>query len=126
MKIAISANGNTLNDIVPEEFEKSPYLLIVETDDMSYEVFPNPDPDGLGLEMAEKIVEEDCEALISGTIEKPAFEVLVAAHVTRYYGANTVGKEALDKMEVRKLDFIRVPNGEVWEPHNHSHGNFFN
>jgi len=123
MKIALASKGATLDAPVAEMFETSPCLLMVETDDMSYEVFENPElENGLGLAMAEKAVESDCEALISGTIEAPAFEVLSIAQVTRYYGANIAGKKALDMMEAYELDYIRVPNGEVWEPHDHSQG----
>ncbi|NLW91552.1 MAG: hypothetical protein GXY34_08130 [Syntrophomonadaceae bacterium] len=123
MIIALASKGVDLDAPIAEEFEKSPYLLMVETDNMSYEVFQNPElEDGLGLAMAEKVVASDCEAVISGTIEAEAFEVLSEAQVTRYYGANIAGRKALDMMQAYELDYIRVPNGEMWEPHDHSQG----
>ena len=71
MKIAIAVEGETPESLVADTFEDSACLLIVETDDRSYTVFENPDrPGGSGLGMAQKIIEQDCEALISGTIEK--------------------------------------------------------
>lgn len=67
--------------------------------------------------MARKIVEQDCEAVVCGSIEKPAFEVLAAAQVTRYMGAGLVAITALRLMEEYQLDLIRVPNGERWDAH---------
>ncbi len=120
MKIAIAANGNTLEDLVPGTFEGSPFLLIVETDDGSYEVYRSPtDEGGAGLALTREIIRQDCEAVISGSIEGPAFRELMIAQVTRYMGASHSAREALDLMDANQLDFIRVPNGEVWVPHRH-------
>lgn len=122
MKIAIAANGDSPVSQVPEKFEESAYLLIVETDDGSYNVFKNPEGQGdSGLPMTQEIVKQDCEALISGSIEEPAFEELVMAQVTRYLGANHRVMDALNLMAANELDIIRVPNGEEWVPHNHDH-----
>ena len=35
MKIAIAADGNGMNSIIPDQFEAGSYLLIYETDDGS-------------------------------------------------------------------------------------------
>jgi predicted Fe-Mo cluster-binding NifX family protein len=122
MKIAVAANGSTLEDLVPDAFEESPYLLIVETDDGSFEVYRNPEGQGgAGLAMTREIMKRDCEALISGSIEKPAFQELMIAQVTRYLAANCSAAEALRLMDANQLDFIRVPKGEVWDPHGHDH-----
>jgi len=121
MKIAIAANGNTLEDSIPDTFEESAFLLIVETDDGSYEAFKNPQGKGsAGLAMTREIIKHDCEALISGSIEKQAFDVLMKAQVTRYMGANCRATDALHLMDANKLVFIRVPNGEVWTPYIHN------
>jgi predicted Fe-Mo cluster-binding NifX family protein len=120
MKIAIAANGNTLEALIPDTFEESAFLLIVETDDGSYEAFKNPQSKGsAGLAMIKEILKHDCEALISGTIEKQAFDKLMTAQVTRYLGANCKATDALRLMDENRLDFIRVPKGEVWMPHIH-------
>jgi predicted Fe-Mo cluster-binding NifX family protein len=123
MKIAVATNGETLENLVPEIFEESPCLLIVETDDMSYSVYQNQeDPKSLGLNLAQFIIEQDCEALISGSIESPAFEVLSGAQITRYFGAAYSAIDALDLMEDYQLEHIRVPNGAEWVPHDHREG----
>lgn len=122
MKIAIAANGSTLEASIPDTFEESSFLLIVETDDGSYEAFKNPQSKGsAGLAMIKEIIKHDCEALISGTIEKQAFDKLMVAQVTRYMGAQHKAADALHLMDAYQLDFIRVANGEVWDPYGHDH-----
>lgn len=123
MKIAVAANGNTLEDMIPDTFEESAFLLIVETDDGTYEAFKNPEGrGGAGMAMTREILKQDCEAVICGVIEKEAFEELAAAQITRYMGANRSAADALNLMDTYKLDIIRVPKGEVYDPDTHNHG----
>ena len=123
MKIAISTNGNTLESQVAEEFEKSTYLIIVDVDDFSIEVFENdPQRSGSGLEMVRIIKEFDCEALITGSIERVAFEPLVEEQITRYLGVGFTAKEALTMMEKYRLEIIRDYKGSLGILHKHPHG----
>lgn len=112
MKIASATNGNTLEDLVAEEFDNSKFLLIVETENMSFEVFSNAEGrGGSGLTMAKKVIDSNCEAIISGSIGRPAFEEVALAQVTRYYGAGISTKEALYLMEDNKLQMVREYKG---------------
>jgi predicted Fe-Mo cluster-binding NifX family protein len=123
MKIAVATKGRTLEDLVPDTLEESPYLLIVETDDGSLEAFKNPEGQGgTGTAMAKEVLRHDCEAVICGTIEKDAFEVLSTAQVTRYMGSNLRASDALRLMDAYELDLIRVPRGEVYDPSRHNLG----
>jgi len=123
MKIAIAADGATMDSLVPDNFEESAFLLVVETDDGSFEAFKNPEGQGgAGMAMTREILKQDCEAVISGSIEKEAFEELAAAQITRYMGASRSAADALNLMDTYKLDIIRVPKGEVYDPDTHNHG----
>lgn len=120
MKIALTTGGNTLESKVSEEFEESKYLLIVETDDLSFNFYPYDHKDP--VKMAKKIIECNCEAVITGSIEEAAFEELATAQVTRYYGSNYNAREALNLMEAYKLDYIRdYKGGEGVHMHHHHH-----
>lgn len=123
MKIAVTTDGNTLEDLVAEEFEKSAFLLIVETDNLSYKVYKtDTQTDGSGLAMAQKIVDEDCEALICGPIDEPAFEIIADACITRYLGANYPAATALERMARHQLALIPAYNGEERDSESHEHG----
>lgn len=55
MKIAIAAGGETLESRIPATFEESGFLLVVETDDGSYEAYTNPEGwTGPGFQWPEK------------------------------------------------------------------------
>lgn len=124
MKIAVAAAGRTLEDRVADTFEDSPFLLIVETDDGSCEVFWNPEQGGAGLALTREIMRQDCEAVISGSIEKPAWQELMIAQVTRYLAVDCSAGEALRLMDANELDFIVAPKGEVWASHKHEGDSF--
>lgn len=122
MKIGIVTEGDQMNHVIPEAFETGKYLLIYETDDNTFYPFLNPEaPHSAGLAMVEKVIQEDCEALISGSIDKPAFERLASAQITRYDGSGLDAARAIHLMDENKLEFFRVPRGEVWTPHDHDH-----
>lgn len=122
MKIAITANGNTLDNLVAEEFERSDFLLIIETDDLSYRVYANEElKSGSGLAMTKKVIEFNCEAIITGSIEQPAFDELAMYQVTRYFGANHSVMDALNLMEDYKLDIIREYKGGEGMAHEQHH-----
>lgn len=120
MKIGISSNGTNLSHVVAESFEKSKYLLIVETDDSSIEVFENKDLDSDRIELAQKLIDHDCEAIITGSIEQPAFDVIAVAQITRYNGVGYNIKESLRLMDEYKLNFIKDFEGSD-DSDNHVH-----
>lgn len=122
MKIAIAANGDSLKSLVSEEYEDCSFLLVLETDDLSFGVYKNAGRrEGSELKITRKIIERRCEALICGSIEQPNFEPIAQAQVTRYYGANYSAKEALNLMENHQLDIIREYKGGEGLAHQHDH-----
>jgi len=122
MKIAVTTNGNTLEDVVTGEYEKSTHLLVVETDDLSFRCFEKVTGDERGIMMAELINQHECEAVITGTIEEPAFEVLAGYQITRYVGTGYSAREALTKMDLNELDYTTEFKGGEGRPHNHGAG----
>jgi predicted Fe-Mo cluster-binding NifX family protein len=122
MKIAVATNGNTLEDRVSNEFESSTHLLVVETEDRSFEVYQNDIRScKTGLEMAKIIKECDCEAVITGSIGQVAFEEIADAQITRYMGAGLIAKDALNMMENYQLSIISEYKGGEGLFHIHTH-----
>ena len=65
-----------------------------------------------------KILEYNCEAVITGNINQTAFNILADAYVTRYYGYGHSVKDALELSEKRLLKFIKE---ECATDHHHIH-----
>lgn len=103
MLIAVSADGQDLSGAVSETFEACRYLLIVETDTMSFEAVANTGAEAL----ADTVVRYDCEAVITGAFTPEIFNVIADACVTRYGGGGLTAAEALRCMESNTLEYIR-------------------
>jgi predicted Fe-Mo cluster-binding NifX family protein len=113
MKVAVTAEGRALSSKVYEAFESSPYLIIFETDDESYEVYEE--------NFTDNMIKNECEVLITGTIEAPSFEIIAENHITRLVGTSHEVKEAIILMDRYQLSYIKGYNGEPEHDHNHDH-----
>ena len=85
MRIAVAANGMDLTALIPERYEQSTGLVIVETDDYSVvAAFEKQDEEGVFF--AEKALEYDCEAIVCGIMQKEGHEIVANGGITRYNG----------------------------------------
>ena len=109
MNIAVAADGESLDSQVSEKFELCLYMLIVDMNDLTVTAIKNDDFSGTSSEenLARKVLEYDCEALITGEINQTAYNILTDAFVTRYFGSGHSVKDALELSEKRLLKFIK-------------------
>lgn len=85
MKIAVMSDRADCSGRVPDTFETSPYLLLIETDDST---LVRCFADKSAEEYAAVIAKEGWEAVVCGPhIGKACFEPIADACVTRYNGA---------------------------------------
>ena len=110
MKIAVSADGKTLESKVSESFGTCDYLLIVEMDDMGIKpAFIKASFSGEKL--ADYVLENDCEVIITGKLNPEEFNFFADAYVTRYAGAGYKVADAIELMDKSGLEFIRSLEG---------------
>ena len=106
MLIAVAAAGAAAQPIVPESFEESLRLYIVETDEESVTAVYD-DPGDHGLLFAERTAAHGCEAVACGRFRTaPAFDVLADACITRYYAAGLPVLEAALVAERSQLPLL--------------------
>lgn len=89
MKIAISSSGKDLEAQIDPRFGRCQYFLIVETDDMSFEVCDNNNAalgGGAGIQSAQFIASKGAQALITGFCGPNAVDTLNAAGIRIYTG----------------------------------------
>ena len=110
MFIAVTSEGKDLESQVSEKFESCKYLLIVEMENLNVEVIINNFGQS-SVALAEAIVAHDCEAVITGEIEQPAFDIIADACITRYKGNGNKSGDALQCMERYELELIRNVEG---------------
>ena len=111
MNIAITADGDALDSIVFQEFSKTPYLLIVNVDTMKCTAISHTICLGSDEELAQAILDHNCEAVITGKLEEKAFNLLADNSITRFAASDMSVSKSLEEMDNRKLEFIRNVEG---------------
>ena len=89
MKVAISSSGKDLNSQVDPRFGRCTYFLIVDTDDMSFEVFDNESGmlgGGAGIQSAQFVASKGARAVITGNCGPNAVSTLDAAGIQVFLG----------------------------------------
>lgn len=85
MKIAVSSSGVDLNSEVDPRFGRAHYILIVDSDDLSFEVIDNSENlnalKGAGIQTAAAISNKGAGVLLTGHCGPNAFKVLKTAGV---------------------------------------------
>ncbi|KNZ42278.1 NifB/NifX family molybdenum-iron cluster-binding protein [Acetobacterium bakii] len=121
MYLAMTTDGKTLESNVSQRFEECKYLLVVDTNDLSVNAIENTA--ALTQEgMAQKVIEFNCEGIITGVISHPgAFDILADAYITRFLGSGHSGTEALALMDQRELALIRNISGSDHCDGDHDH-----
>ncbi len=111
MNIAVSTTDSTLESTVFDEFARTPWLLIVNFETMECVPIAHSCASGSDQELARTILEHYCEAVITGTLDEKAFDILADNGITRYAGSNMGVREALEAMDRKQLKVIRNPEG---------------
>lgn len=120
MYLAITMDGKTLESTVSKRFESCSHLLIVNTEDGSIEAIENSDAVS-EEKLAQKVIDCDCEGIITGAFNAAAFNVLADAYITRFAAAGHSGIEALELMKKRELELIKTVDGSEGCGGNHQH-----
>jgi predicted Fe-Mo cluster-binding NifX family protein len=106
MKVAISAAGQHLESSMDERFGRCRYFIIVETDDMSFEVIENTNADlstSAGIQSASLVASKGVEAVITGNCGPKAMQVFAATNIKMIIGQRGVIKDVVEKFKSGEL-----------------------
>jgi predicted Fe-Mo cluster-binding NifX family protein len=99
MKIAITAQNPSPENQVDPHFGRAAWLMIYDQEKNEWESIDNSAgvnaARGAGIQAAQKVVDHQAEALITGAIGPNAFKSLSAAGVKIYHGATGTIENAL-------------------------------
>ncbi len=106
MYIAAMTEGPGADGIVAPVFADAGYLLILDGE--TGEVTASYARGGMDdCDLAGKIVEHDCEAVLCGPIEEDPFIIIAdEGCVTRYQAGGLTAREALRRMNAYQLEMI--------------------
>ena len=113
MKIAMSSMGTDLDAQIDPRFGRCAYFIIVDTDDMSFEVFDNESialGGGAGIQSAQFVASKGAKVIITGNVGPKAFQALSAAGIEVVTGAVGTVREAVEKFRRGQLSTTGAPS----------------
>jgi predicted Fe-Mo cluster-binding NifX family protein len=112
MKIAISAMGDNLDEMMDPRFGRAAYFLIVDSDSLEYQSFVNPNVEargGAGIQSAQFVQEKGAQAVITGNCGPNAYRVLKAAGIPVFEATVQSVRELLQAYQEERLPIIEQP-----------------
>ncbi len=116
MKIAVTAQGNTLDSAVDPRLGRAKGFILTDENGESCEYVDNVQnlnaASGAGIQAAQNIINNNAEAVITGNCGPKAFSVLAAGRVKVYTGASGSVSDALAEFREGKLEESSEANVE--------------
>lgn len=116
MKIAVTAQGKTLESKVDPRFGRAAGFVITDENGEHAEYADNAQnlnaPSGAGIQAAQNIIDQNVDVLITGNCGPKAFSVLSQGEIEVYTGASGTIKEAVEAYGRGDLDKAENPNVE--------------
>ena len=99
MKIAVTAQGGSLDAIVDQRFGRAAYFVVVDPDTMELEIVDNKQnlqaASGAGVQAAQTVADQGVKAILTGNCGPKAFRTLSAADIEVFMGLSGTVKEAI-------------------------------
>jgi predicted Fe-Mo cluster-binding NifX family protein len=113
MKIAVTSQGNSLDDQVDPRFGRCAYFLIVETETMVVEPVENSNValgGGAGIQSAQLMAQFDVKAILTGNCGPNAFQTLNAAGIEVIIGASGNVRDVVERFKSGSISSTQAPN----------------
>ncbi len=114
MKIAVSAGGPDLEAQVDPRFGRAPYFLLINPDNLEFEVVPNQQSlqmaRGAGIQAAALVARHRPQVVLTGNCGPKAYQTLQAAGIPVVLGVVGVVREAVQQYRGGKLSPAPGPN----------------
>lgn len=111
MKIVISAEGKTKEDLLDMRFGRSEYFQIHDTESGEIKVVENKGRDssgGAGIVASNQLIEEGIDVIITGNLGPNAFELIEKAEIKAYKCAGIAVSLVLEKYNKGELEEIKA------------------
>jgi predicted Fe-Mo cluster-binding NifX family protein len=116
MRIAVTSKGVDLDSEVDPRFGRAAYILVVDSEDLSFEVLDNKENanafKGAGIQAAKMVSEKGAEVLLTGYCGPNAFKAMTAAKVGVANDATGTVREAVAAYNAGKMPLAEEANAE--------------
>lgn len=111
MKVAVTAQGRTLDSPIDQRFGRAAGLLLVDTETLAFDVLENASgAGGAGINAAKTVIDAGAEAVLTGNCGPNAERTLRAAGVKLFTGISGTISEAVEQFKAGKLAEAQGPN----------------
>ncbi len=113
MKIAVTATGASLESPLDPRFGRCEYLLVVETEDLTFEAMANPNgsrDSAAGIQTAQMVAEKGARIVLTGNCGPNAYQTLSAAGLTVVVGCSGTVREAVENFKAGRYSHAEQPN----------------
>ncbi len=113
MKVAVTAAGPQLDAQVDPRFGRCPCFVIVETDDLSFEVLENVNQSlgqGAGIQAARAVAEHGVRHVFTGNCGPNAHQALSAAGIGVVLGCAGTVRQVVEQFKAGQLQPSATPN----------------
>ena len=100
MKIGVSSTGKDLNAQVDQRFGRCDFFIIIQTDDMSFDIFENENKSltgGAGIKCATFLDSKGVEVVLTGNCGPNAENVFSESDINLITGQSGVVKEVVER-----------------------------
>jgi len=108
MKVAVSALGPTLDDMVDSHFGRALWFIVADNEQDGFEAIDNAANKGAmggaGTGAAELVSDRGARAVVTGHLGPNAFNALKAAGIPGYSGTGRTVREAIAAVAAGELD----------------------
>lgn len=107
MKIAITAQGNTLESPLDQRFGRAPGFIVYDTEAGSSEYIENTQnlqaAQGAGIQSGRRMADAGVQAVLTGHVGPKAFTTLQAAGIKIFSGVSGTVQEAINRFAAGQL-----------------------
>ena len=116
MKIILTAVSPSIESDVDPRFGRGAYFIVVDPDTLEWKAVPNPAlnaPGGAGIQAAQFVTDQKCQAVISGDFGPNAYNALKAAGISMYlFGSCRSIQEAIQRFKSGQIEPLEAPAGK--------------
>ncbi|RPI83401.1 MAG: dinitrogenase iron-molybdenum cofactor biosynthesis protein [Chloroflexi bacterium] len=113
MKILLTTVSPNLESELDPRFGRGAYYLMIDPDTLEWNAVANPAiqaPGGAGIQSAQFVVNQQCDAVVSGDFGPNAYNALKAAGILMYrFGISRTVSEVIDRFKAGQLETLDVP-----------------
>jgi predicted Fe-Mo cluster-binding NifX family protein len=116
MKLAVSSTGQNLDSQLDPRFGRCAFYLVVDSDDMNFEVYPNESAamgGGAGIQAAQFLASKGVQAVITGNCGPNAVDTLFAAGIELFAGEQGTIKDVMKKYVTGNLKPTHEPTVDI-------------